>query len=481
MPFTTTGRHFRLLEPLLLPVFDGGLRVETLRVRHAGTPEMYVRFDAEVRPISMAPLARAFGWPEFQGTLAGTIPDLQMRQGAVTLGGNLEAAVFDGRIVVRDLQLQNPLGRFPRLFANIDVQDLDLELVTSTFSFGMITGRLSGEIRELETFAWMPVAFDALTVVVNPKNAFLKQITVAELKKMWEPAAQGKVMTWNQVNPAWPNQPLKLFGAGADSGTFDYFTEAVNGKSKASRGDFTSSEDASTGAPKFLESAGTPAQSVSSWTTFSKASVEIASKGSATIDYTVKVPEAAEPGGHYAAIFASTQAPDVTGGSGVSIAARVGSLLLVTVSGDIRTSAEVVSFKTDKSVYQAGPINFTASLKNSGNIHFKPKGTIDIKNGSTVQSISFNETGGNVLPNSVRDYVTVLDGNFGFGRYTGTLDVTAQAPNGDSIPLAATVSFWVIPWTTVLIALLILVVLWMILKSGMKSSSTDTSVKKGLK
>ena len=89
----------------------------------------------------------------------------------------------------------------------------------------------------------LPVAFDALTVVVNPKNNFIKQLTVAELKKMWEPAAQGKVMTWNQVNPAWPNQPLKLFGAGADSGTFDYFTEAINGKSKASRGDFTASED----------------------------------------------------------------------------------------------------------------------------------------------------------------------------------------------------------------------------------------------
>ncbi len=89
----------------------------------------------------------------------------------------------------------------------------------------------------------MPVAFDALTVVINPKNAFIKQMTVAELKKMWEPAAQGKITRWNQVNPAWPNQPLKLFGAGADSGTFDYFTEAITGKSKSSRGDFTASED----------------------------------------------------------------------------------------------------------------------------------------------------------------------------------------------------------------------------------------------
>nr|WP_306533890.1 PstS family phosphate ABC transporter substrate-binding protein [Geobacter sp.] len=89
----------------------------------------------------------------------------------------------------------------------------------------------------------LPVAYDALTVVVNPQNTWLKQITVDELKKIWEPAAQGKIKTWNQVNPAWPNTPIKLFGPGADSGTFDYFTEAVVGKAKSSRGDYTASED----------------------------------------------------------------------------------------------------------------------------------------------------------------------------------------------------------------------------------------------
>ncbi len=92
-------------------------------------------------------------------------------------------------------------------------------------------------------FIELPVAFDALTVVINPKNEFAKKMSVAELKKIWEPAAQGKIKTWKQVNPAWPDAPLKLFGPGADSGTFDYFTEAVVGKSKSSRGDFTASED----------------------------------------------------------------------------------------------------------------------------------------------------------------------------------------------------------------------------------------------
>ena len=92
-------------------------------------------------------------------------------------------------------------------------------------------------------FLEMPVAYDALSVVVNPKNTWLKQITIEELKRIWEPTAQGKIMRWNQVNPAWPDRAMKLFGAGTDSGTFDYFTEAVTGKSKASRGDFTASED----------------------------------------------------------------------------------------------------------------------------------------------------------------------------------------------------------------------------------------------
>ena len=94
----------------------------------------------------------------------------------------------------------------------------------------------------------LPVAFDALTVVINPNNNWVKgnAMTVADLKKMWEPAAQGRINTWKQVRAEWPAEKLMLFGPGADSGTFDYFTEAVNGKSKASRGDFTASEDDNT-------------------------------------------------------------------------------------------------------------------------------------------------------------------------------------------------------------------------------------------
>ncbi len=93
------------------------------------------------------------------------------------------------------------------------------------------------------TYVELPVAYDGLTVVVHPKNTWATSITVAELKKLWEPAAQGKVTRWNQIRPSWPNQEVHLFGPGVDSGTFDYFTEVINGKAKASRGDYTSSED----------------------------------------------------------------------------------------------------------------------------------------------------------------------------------------------------------------------------------------------
>jgi phosphate transport system substrate-binding protein len=89
----------------------------------------------------------------------------------------------------------------------------------------------------------LPVAYDGLAIVVNPKNTWATSMTVAELKTLWEPAAQGKITKWSQVRPGWPDREIHLFGAGVDSGTFDYFTEAVVGKMDASRGDYTSSED----------------------------------------------------------------------------------------------------------------------------------------------------------------------------------------------------------------------------------------------
>jgi phosphate transport system substrate-binding protein len=89
----------------------------------------------------------------------------------------------------------------------------------------------------------LPIGFDALTIVVNPKNSWANDITVAELKQLWEPAAQGKVKTWKQVRASWPARSIKLFGPGKNSGTYDYFTEVLTGKDAGSRSDYTASEN----------------------------------------------------------------------------------------------------------------------------------------------------------------------------------------------------------------------------------------------
>jgi len=89
----------------------------------------------------------------------------------------------------------------------------------------------------------LPVAYDALTVVVSNDNTWAESLTTEELKRMWEPAAQGTIRTWNQVRSSFPNRPIVLYGPGTDSGTFDYFTEAIMGESGASRADYAASED----------------------------------------------------------------------------------------------------------------------------------------------------------------------------------------------------------------------------------------------
>lgn len=89
----------------------------------------------------------------------------------------------------------------------------------------------------------IPIALDGISVVINPANEFVQCLRVEELKRIWEPEAEGKIVNWNQVRSTFPNRPLRLFGPGTDSGTHDYFTDALGGKEQQSRGDYTASED----------------------------------------------------------------------------------------------------------------------------------------------------------------------------------------------------------------------------------------------
>jgi hypothetical protein len=168
LDFIVTGTSFALTRPAKLPVFDGGLAIERFAMGNLGADNMEVAFKGAVEPISMPLLAKAFGWPEFSGKLAATIPGVTLKDNVLTFEGNVESEVFGGKITGSNIRLQDPLGNFPQLFADVRARDLDLGLVTNTFEVGSITGRLEADILGLQLFGWSPVAFDAR--LATPKS-----------------------------------------------------------------------------------------------------------------------------------------------------------------------------------------------------------------------------------------------------------------------------------------------------------------------
>jgi len=160
MRLSLRGSTAALLEPARLPIFDGALNIQQLRIVDPGQESMQVEFTGELEPISMEELTKAFGWPAFGGVVTGRIPGVLYRDNKVTVAGDLEAEIFDGIVRGSNITLSDPLGRWPRLEADIRVENLDLEALTRTFEVGTITGRLEGGLTKLELFDWSPVAFD---------------------------------------------------------------------------------------------------------------------------------------------------------------------------------------------------------------------------------------------------------------------------------------------------------------------------------
>lgn len=213
-----------------------------------------------------------------------------------------------------------------------------------------------------------------------------------------------------------------------------------------------------TGAPSIIfDDTKSTAYSLRNWIG-SPAPFKVKSKETKTIEFPVQVPKDAEPGGHYATIRftgTSTALED----SGVALNASIGTLVLMQVSGDIKEDASVVDFFTSSNFFESAPIGFTERLKNNGNIHVKPTGTVEVKNmfGETVANLPVNgnpkdqkDQPKSILPQSIRRFEQTLSGQWLFGSYTATL----KLKYGDSgKELTATKTFWVIPYKLIILVL----------------------------
>ena len=155
------GTQFEIREPMRIPVLDGSLLIDTLTLADPGGAGLKWSFDGVLTPVSMEAVCAALDWPRFGGTLSGVIPAVSYADGVLEVGGTLLARAFDGDVTVRSLRLEQPFGRVPRLRADVGIERLDLNMLTSTFAFGKIEGRLSGRVAGLEMVDWQPVAFDA--------------------------------------------------------------------------------------------------------------------------------------------------------------------------------------------------------------------------------------------------------------------------------------------------------------------------------
>jgi len=159
--FQLHGDTLRLLQPLSLPVLDGALNIQTLKLADLRSAQMQAEFNAELTPIELGAITKALGWPELSGTIAGRLPTLHYENGQLTLAGRLDIEAFNGHIYIDDLELSQPFGSIPRLNANINLEQLDLKSLTEAFAFGRIEGRLSGHITDLRLVNWQPASFEA--------------------------------------------------------------------------------------------------------------------------------------------------------------------------------------------------------------------------------------------------------------------------------------------------------------------------------
>jgi len=172
---------------------------------------------------------------EGEGKLKGEVKI----DGSSTVYPISEAVAEEFRTVQPDVKVTVGLSGTGGGFKKFGRGETDINNASRPIKEEEIKACEANNIKSLE----IEIAFDGLSVVVNPQNDWVKDMTVAELKKMWEPEAQNKITKWSQIRQGWPDTEFHLYGAGTESGTYDYFTEAIVGTSHKSRGDYTASED----------------------------------------------------------------------------------------------------------------------------------------------------------------------------------------------------------------------------------------------
>jgi phosphate transport system substrate-binding protein len=173
------------------------------------------------------------------GGVASSGPSLVTLDGSSTVFPISEAVAEEFQKVEKNTRVTVGISGTGGGFQKFCRSEIDISDASRPISATEIEACTKSGVEYIE----LPVAFDGIAIAVNPKNTWADKITVAELKTLWAPEAQGKVTKWSQLRKGWPDREIHLFGAGVDSGTYDYFTEAVTGQAKSSRGDFTSSED----------------------------------------------------------------------------------------------------------------------------------------------------------------------------------------------------------------------------------------------
>lgn len=198
--------------------------------------------------------------------------------------------------------------------------------------------------------------------------------------------------------------------------------------------------------------------------------LEIDPQEQKTAAITVKVPADAAPGGHYG-VVRYTAVPVDLKDTGVSLSASIGSLVLLSVSGEVSTQANIEEFFVSQnnkrgSIFEKLPLSFTERIKNSGNVHIKPTGHVKVKNlfGHEVAQLEVNKNGGNILPASIRKFDQTLEGKTMFGRYSAEMHLTY----GDNQELMRTLSFWVIPYKLIAIIVAGLIIIITLIRLGLR-------------